>query len=194
LSGLTTVPIYVIGTSGGISKDTKRARRKKENIHIKSLLNLKKFYTFMKTHFQDLYEYSLQSNLTTIGLLENYGSEVPEKIIKNFSHILNAQHLWNHRIEGSKSSFKVWDIHPISQLREINESLFQQSFRILEKEDFERQVKYVNSQGESFTNIVKEILFHVVNHSTYHRGQVMLQLRESVQDAISTDYIFYKRK
>jgi uncharacterized damage-inducible protein DinB len=148
----------------------------------------------MKTHFQDLYEYSLQSNLTTIGLLENYGSEVPEKIIKNFSHILNAQHLWNHRIEGSKSSFKVWDIHPISQLRDINESLFQQSFRILEKEDFERRVKYVNSQGESYANTVKEILFHVVNHSTYHRGQVMLQLRESVQDAISTDYIFYKRK
>jgi uncharacterized damage-inducible protein DinB len=148
----------------------------------------------MKNHYIDLYEYSLKSNLTTIGLLENYGSEVPEKIIKNFSHILNAQHLWNHRIEGSKSFFKVWDIHPISQFREINESLFQQSFRIIEKEDFERQVNYINSQGESFSNSVKEILFHVVNHSTYHRGQVMLQLRESGLEAISTDYIFYKRK
>ncbi|SMD43476.1 Uncharacterized damage-inducible protein DinB (forms a four-helix bundle) [Aquiflexum balticum DSM 16537] len=148
----------------------------------------------MKAHFQDLYEYSHQSDLTTIGLLEKYGSEVPEKIIKNFSHILNAQHLWNHRIEGIKSSFKVWDIHLISQFREINESLFLQSFRIIEKEDFERQVNYINSQGESFTNTVKEILFHVVNHSTYHRGQVMLQLRESGLEAISTDYIFYKRK
>jgi uncharacterized damage-inducible protein DinB len=148
----------------------------------------------MKAHFQDLYQYSLKSNLTTIGLLENYGSEVPEKIIKNFSHILNAQHLWNHRIEGSKSSFKVWDIHSISQFREINASLFQQSFSIIAKEDFERQVNYINSQGESFANTVKEILFHVVNHSTYHRGQVMLQLRESGLEAISTDYIFYKRK
>ncbi|WP_373497100.1 DinB family protein [Aquiflexum sp.] len=148
----------------------------------------------MKAHFQDLYEYSLQSNLTTIGLLETYGSEVPEKIIRNFSHILNAQHLWNHRIEGSKSSFKVWDIHPISQLREINESLFQQSFTIIEKEDFERQVDYINSQKESYTNSVKEIIFHVVNHSTYHRGQVMIQLRESGLEATSTDYIFYKRK
>jgi len=148
----------------------------------------------MKAHFQDLYEYSLQSNLATIGLLENYDSELPEKIIENFSHILNAQHLWNHRIEGSKSSFKVWDIHPISQFREINKSLFDQSFKILEGEDFKREVIYVNSQGGSYKNSVKEILFHVINHSTYHRGQVMLQLRESVQDAISTDYIFYKRK
>ncbi len=108
--------------------------------------------------------------------------------------MLNAHHLWNHRIEGSVSSFKVWDIHPIHQLRKINENLFEQSFRILEEHDFERLVNYVNSQGESYTNLVKEILFHVVNHSTYHRGQVMFQLRESVQDAISTDYIFYKRK
>ena len=141
----------------------------------------------MKTHFQDLYQYSLQSNLTTIGLLETYGPKVPEQIIRTFSHILNAQHLWNHRIEGSKSSLKVWDIHPISQIREINASLFEQSFRIIEVQDFERDVRYVNSQGESYTNSVQEILFHVVNHSTYHRGQVMLQLR-------STDYIFYKRK
>jgi len=148
----------------------------------------------MKTHYKDLYEYSLKSNQTTIGLLEKHGPAIPEKTIKAFSHIINAQHLWNNRIEGSPSSFKVWDIHPIHQLREINESLFEQSFRILEEQDFDRIVNYVNSQGESFSNSVKDILFHVVNHSTYHRGQVMLQLRESVQDAISTDYIFYKRK
>lgn len=148
----------------------------------------------MKNHYIDLYEYSLKSNQTTIGLLEKHGEAIPEKIIKNLSHILNAQHLWNHRIEGIPSFFKVWDIHPIKQIREINETLFEQSMRILEKEDFERIVNYVNSQGESYSNSVKEILFHVVNHSTYHRGQVMLQLRESVQEAISTDYIFYKRK
>jgi uncharacterized damage-inducible protein DinB len=148
----------------------------------------------MKNHYKDLYEYSLKSNQTTIGLLEKHEPAIPDKTIKAFSHILNAQHIWNHRIEGSKPSFKVWDIHPINQLREINESLFEQSFRILEEQDFDRIVSYVNSQGESFSNTVKDILFHVVNHSTYHRGQVMLQLRESVQDAISTDYIFYKRK
>lgn len=148
----------------------------------------------MKAHFQDLYEYSFQSNLATIGLLEKYDFELPEKIIKNFSHILNAQHIWNHRIEGNKPSFKVWDIHPIDQIREINKFLFQQSFRILEMDDFERKVNYGNSQGISFINSVKEILFHVVNHSTYHRGQVMLQLREAGLEAISTDYIFYKRK
>jgi uncharacterized damage-inducible protein DinB len=148
----------------------------------------------MKNHYKDLYEYSLKSNQTTIGLLEKHRTTIPEKTIKAISHILNAQHLWNHRIEGSPSTFKVWDIHPIHQLREINESLFEQSFRILEEQDFDRIVNYVNSQGESFSNTVKDILFHVVNHSTYHRGQVMLQLRESVQDAISTDYIFYKRK
>lgn len=148
----------------------------------------------MKNHYKDLYEYSLQSNQATIGLLEKYGNDVPQKAIKNFSHILNAQHIWNHRIEGIKPSFKVWDIHPIHQLREINETLFAQSFSILENEDLGRMVSYVNSLGESFSNTVQDILFHVVNHSTYHRGQVMLQLRESLQDAISTDYIFYKRR
>jgi uncharacterized damage-inducible protein DinB len=47
--------------------------------------------------------------------------------------------------------------------------------------------------GDTYTNSVQEILFHIINHSTYHRGQIMAQLRESGLEAISTDYIFYKR-
>ena len=33
-------------------------------------------------------------------------------------------------------------------------------------------------KGEEFKNGVEGILFHVVNHGTFHRGQILTMLRE----------------
>ena len=38
------------------------------------------------------------------------------------------------------------------------------------------------------------MLFHFVNHSTYHRGQIASNLKEHGIEPLVTDYIFYKRK
>jgi uncharacterized damage-inducible protein DinB len=54
-------------------------------------------------------------------------------------------------------------------------------------------VEYENSEGRTFANDVKDILFHVVNHSTHHRGQIMMDLRASGITPEPLDYIFYKR-
>lgn len=147
----------------------------------------------METHYIDLFEYTYRSNLTTIELLEKYGKEVPHQTLIAFSHVINAHHLWNHRIEQTSPTFKVWDIHSIESFREINQNLLDQSIKIINSKDLEETISYTNSQGENFKNQIKEILFHVVNHSTYHRGQVMYQMRDAGLGAVSTDYIFYKR-
>lgn len=147
----------------------------------------------MRAYFLDLFEYNFNSNLLTIGLLEKFNSLVPQKSIDAFSHILNAHHLWNHRIDLKPPRFGVWSIHKIEKLGMINQELFEQSKEIIIKHDLSVKVTYKNTAGEVHTNSNQEILTHIVNHSTYHRGQVMLQLRESGLDAIATDYIFYKR-
>ncbi len=148
----------------------------------------------MQTHYKDLFEYTYESNLATIELLEKFDDKVPNSTLVAFSHVINAHHLWNHRIEYLLPSFKVWDIHSIKSFRKINQDLFEQSVRIINSKDLEATISYTNSQGESHKSMVKEILFHVVNHSTYHRGQVMFQMRDAGLDAVSTDYIFYKRR
>jgi len=37
-----------------------------------------------------------------------------------------------------------------------------------------------------------EILFHLVNHATYHRGQIVMGLRILGKDVVMTDYVPYR--
>ena len=54
-------------------------------------------------------------------------------------------------------------------------------------------VHYTNTNGQAFDNSVRDILFNVINHSTYHRGQIAREFREYGPEPLVTDYIFYKR-
>src|SRR5271168_1639455 len=44
--------------------------------------------------------------------------------------------------------------------------------------DLERAVTYTNMKGQPFSYPMRAMLQHMVNHSTYHRGQVATQLRQ----------------
>ena len=57
--------------------------------------------------------------------------------------------------------------------------------------DLERIVEYKNMQGKHFRYSLRALLQHVVNHSTYHRGQVATQLREIGAKPLSTDLLRY---
>jgi len=52
-------------------------------------------------------------------------------------------------------------------------------------------ITYVNFQGKTFTYSLSEALTHMVNHGTYHRGQVMTLLRQLGKPAVSTDFLRY---
>jgi uncharacterized damage-inducible protein DinB len=54
---------------------------------------------------------------------------------------------------------------------------------------------YYNSKKEFFKQPVYEMLLHLVNHQTYHRGQVVTMLRQNKIDKIpATDFIKFSRK
>jgi uncharacterized damage-inducible protein DinB len=50
-------------------------------------------------------------------------------------------------------------------------------------------VTYANFQGETWTYTLADILFDLVNHSTYHRGQVATLLRQLGKTPVATDYV-----
>jgi uncharacterized damage-inducible protein DinB len=60
---------------------------------------------------------------------------------------------------------------------------------------FSHVVQYQNLRKEYFKQPVFEILMHVFNHHTYHRGQLVNMFRQTGVDAIpSTDFIEWSRK
>lgn len=48
-------------------------------------------------------------------------------------------------------------------------------------------------KGQKFDSSMQDILFHIINQSTYHRGQIAMEFRNSGIEPINTEYILYKR-
>ncbi|GFN30161.1 DinB family protein [Paenibacillus xylaniclasticus] len=59
--------------------------------------------------------------------------------------------------------------------------------------DLQHIVTYKNTAGQTFSNSIAEIIQQVVNHGTYHRGNITTILRSLGQSGTMTDYIAYVR-
>lgn len=60
--------------------------------------------------------------------------------------------------------------------------------------DLERPITYTNTRNETYTQPVREILLHVINHGTYHRGHLRgLADAEGLLDFDDTDLIGFLR-
>ncbi|WP_297336603.1 DinB family protein [Algoriphagus sp.] len=147
----------------------------------------------MRAFFSQLLEYNFQSNEKLIEVFLNHSNQVSEKSQQLFSHILNAHHIWNSRIQGEEAPFAVWDIHPIDDFPQLNLTSYQRSTHILQYADLDQSINYTNSKGLHFDNSIRDTLFHLINHSTYHRGQIASDFRKTGIEPVSTDYIFFKR-
>ena len=64
----------------------------------------------------------------------------------------------------------------------------------LTHQDLVRSVDYTDMKGRPHRTPVWQIVLHVVNHATLHRGQAMSLLRQLGAEAPPTDLIFYYRE
>ncbi|MEO2051132.1 MAG: DinB family protein [Allomuricauda sp.] len=147
----------------------------------------------MKGFLQQLFDYNFYCNKKIIQQCSTLDN-VPDNCERLFSHILNAHHIWNSRMLGIPNEFGVWDRHDLKKWEDVHYENQRTSFEIITNTDnFEKRVVYENSEGRTFSNEIKDILFHVVNHSTHHRGQIMMALRDSGVPPEPLDYVHYKR-
>lgn len=146
----------------------------------------------MESFLKDLFNYNHYANKLFIQSFED-GFDV-EKGVKLFSHIINAHHIWLARIKGDVPMFDVWEIHVINSFAKVEEQNYKQSIQLLQEvNDLHQLISYSNSKGNAYQNTIRDILLHIVNHSTYHRGQLASLIRENGMEPPVSDYIFYKR-
>lgn len=120
-------------------------------------------------------------------------------IAKTVLHIWDAQHIWVTRMKGSNiskwpsASFKGSKDDSLNGLIESSSEL--STFLLSKTKPFlATTYPYKNMKGEPFESTYEDTLFHVVNHGTYHRGQIVTMLREAgITQLPSTDLIHYLR-
>lgn len=140
----------------------------------------------------DLFAYTYETNEKLIDSFLDNLDKVPERSILLINHILNAHQIWNARILGNKH-LKFGKKNKPESWKELNQMNNKNSQEILKNYNLNQTIPYQNSKGIIFNNTIKDVLFHVINHSTYHRGQIAILFRKAGLEPIPTDYIFYKR-
>jgi uncharacterized damage-inducible protein DinB len=148
----------------------------------------------MKKYFLKLYHYNAWSNKRVLNCLkrQNVGDE---KILTLMGHIVAAQFLWLHRIKGlPPPDVKLWGTYTLDQLLIMAEEAGKKWIDFVESTDnFDRELTYTNYVNDPYTNNVEMIMIHLVNHSSYHRAQIAMLLRQKGLDPINTDFITYDR-
>ncbi len=58
-------------------------------------------------------------------------------------------------------------------------------------ESLSEDLHWINLKGESKSEKKYKALLHIVNHGTYHRGQVITMLKQAGGQVVSTDLVYY---
>lgn len=148
----------------------------------------------MKHYFLKLYQYNQWANQRVLDCL--LGQKVKDdQVLKLMSHVVSALFIWLSRIEGkSPAPYPLWKVYPLDTLVAMNGEITKRWLDFVERtDDFSRLLEYTNYVGDPYKNNVEQIMIHLVNHSSYHRAQVALLLRQMGLEPVNTDFITYDR-
>jgi uncharacterized damage-inducible protein DinB len=150
----------------------------------------------VKEHFIHMFKYNdwatRQIAESIVGLKKKN-----EKTQELLSHIISAQKIWLNRILKRGIIINPWQKITSDEWIEKNTTGTSEWINLIEsfqEKDFDARVEYKNTAGEKYTNTVKDIITHVINHSTYHRAQIAQLIRQSGGEPAKTDYIIYQRQ
>ena len=99
------------------------------------------------------------------------------------AHICAAEHIWISRLKGEhpqglRKPDRIPDVGAArKEWVELERELREQLAR-LGPEAVERNIEYQNLRGEDQSDLLWQMLQHLVNHGTYHRGQITTMLRQ----------------
>ena len=161
----------------------------------------------MKELLKDYTKYNIWANERICKVLEPI-PEVLDKeqkssftsIRKTIYHIWDSEFIWIKRLQGKSLNEGPSKTFNGSFLEFQNDFLGGSGkffMYVINKEsrDLEKELSYKNIKGEPFSNKIYYIIQHVVNHSTFHRGQIITMLRNAGVTVLpSTDFIVYIRE
>ena len=151
--------------------------------------------------------YNFWANDLLISLIDKEKNDVLDKnIISSFPsvketvfHIWGAEYIWLKRLKGESltdwpsKNFKGTFAEAKEQML-LNEKAIISFVQDLPEDKLSDSFLYKNIEGKTFSNTILEAVHHCMNHSTYHRGQIVTMLRQlGVTEIPSTDFIAYCR-
>jgi uncharacterized damage-inducible protein DinB len=155
---------------------------------------------------RELYEYNYWARdrqlqacaaLTQDQFLRPMGSSF-SSLRDTLAHLVGAEWVWLERWRGHSpteletlefSADRFPALGAIQERWRTVEHGVRGYLATLREEMLAQPLSYTNLKGEAWTYPLWQTLIHVVNHQTYHRGQVTTLLRQLGVEAPSIDYL-----
>ncbi len=147
-----------------------------------------------------LYDYNAWANARILGTVEALTPEAFLRDLRNsfpsvrdtLAHILGAEWIWLRRWQGESPSqvLPAADFPTLASLKDRYAALEKERRVFLEGLSEERLLQpfsYRDLAGNAHSLRLVESLQHLVNHGTYHRGQITTMLRQLGAKPVSTD-------
>ena len=112
------------------------------------------------------------------------------------NHIVWAEWIWLQRWQGT-SPQQRFDTAEFPDVKTLNTRWLelkpeQRAFvEAVTDERLHAVLQYVNLQGQTWRYTLWRQIYHVVNHSTYHRGQLTTMLRQLKAVPVPTDFLVF---
>jgi len=149
----------------------------------------------MKQFYSEFFEYNYHINKDLAEQFKGYTEiELGTQVIRLANHILNAHEVWIGRINQAMTIKSPWEDFPIHTFSGRNKTLYAQSLEIIKNRELCEIITYRNFAGKEGRGKISDILTHIVNHATYHRGQIALIMRANGLEPITSDFIHFKMK
>ena len=146
-------------------------------------------------HLRQLFVYDDWANRRIIVTLKSNPSERSRRIL---AHLLITKQEYFERLYGKDSTgFDFWPDLSIEECSDRARETAETYERLLNKFDDEGlglAARYKTSEGVPYENTFRELLTHVLLHSSIHRGNIILKLREEGIEPPKVDYIIYLRE
>jgi uncharacterized damage-inducible protein DinB len=134
--------------------------------------------------------------LTPGDLSHDFGTS-EHSILQTLVHVYRAERMWLARIEGQVVDFRVEGDDTLPALASNWPALGQKWVNwsaALTDESAHSELTYRDLRQNPWTQPLWQIILHVVNHSTHHRGQVAGFLRALGHTPPNTDSITFARQ
>jgi uncharacterized damage-inducible protein DinB len=136
----------------------------------------------------------LPAEETTRDMKASHGS-----IHGTLTHLVGAEKIWLSRMTGTpdKSMLKPSDVPTLADVKSMWEQTGFAAAKFLgTMNDRKLQETFTmsTSTGEKFTHVYAQAIQHVVDHSTYHRGQVITLMRQLGHTPPNTGMIRFLRE
>ncbi|MCX6612051.1 MAG: hypothetical protein NTW74_14505 [Acidobacteria bacterium] len=150
------------------------------------------------------FEYSLWASLKVLEAAEKLPFDAIEQdrgnsfggILATLTHIFLADRVWFKRFSGDPyfAFTQPGDSFDLAKLKTewpivMNE--FTAWIRAQEDSKFQEKLFWRNIKGEDKEELMYKILLHIVNHGTYHRGQVITMIKQAGGEVVSTDLVYF---